>query len=370
MKIGISIFGLLIVAGLLSGCAAANSAPPLNAPAAAQPTQPPETQPLPAPSAIPEPVTLGNVCSHTGETAALQGMLRLPEAVTCSVGLAPNWCSASLYDPYSDKSIRVDLFVNEGPEIAPDHMAALPKQYVTTDFRVGTSEGGLVGHGSLVSLSGKIASARSGGAYGDMACKLSEVQKVMALQQLTAFGMEVQPANLVDAAAGGLVAAAALGKGLERIDLTLKSQVNYNLEVAIQAGTIFEALSGEVQNMVVRQDSLVVLRPQAEVTVEVDVACANMQKKEPGSDDAFKVAAALAGEDLQKLLKVPEFPFAPERVQQFSVWTITDNPTREFFVGFSTTRGISEGPTDEELIQMKDLFGKAGIDAGKYNALK
>jgi len=368
MKFILSIFSFLFIVCLLSGCAA-NPTPLVNSPADVQPTQPPAAATIPAPSATPEPVTLDNICSHTGETAALQGILRLPEAVTCSVGLAPNWCSARLYDPYTDKSIRVDLYVSDSPETTPDRMAALPKPYAYSNLKVGTDDGGLVGHGSLVSLSGKIAAARSGG-MNDVACKLSDVQKVMALPQLIPVGMEVQKAKLVDAVAGGLVAASARGKGLERIDLTVKSQVDYNLEVSIQAGTIFEALSGEIQNMVVRQGSLVVLRPQAEVTIEVEVACANMQKKEPGRSDAFKVGLFLAGEDLLKLLALPEFQFVPIRLRQFAVWTITDNPARDYYVGVSTTRGISEGPSAEEFAQMKDLFARAGIDTGEYNAFK
>ena len=232
-KIAFSICSVILIVLLLSGCAAATSTKPASArPQPAAPAaQPSETPTLTAPSATPEPVTLDNICSHTGETVALQGILRLPEAIACSLDLVPNWCSAQLYDPFTNKSIRVDLFVNEGLEAAPDRMAALPKAYMSTDFRVGTSEGGLVGQGSLVGLSGKIAAARSSASGGNVPCKLSDVQGVIALQQLTPVGMEVQQANLVDAVAGGLVTASAQGKGLERIDLTLKSQVDYNLEV-------------------------------------------------------------------------------------------------------------------------------------------
>ncbi len=361
---------LIWLALVLAGCKAITPAPPaLVRLTAAAPTLPTATVTVPAPSATPEPVTLDNICPHTGERAVLQGILRLPAAVTCSVGLSPGWCAAQLYDPFTDKAIRVDLTVSDGPQAAPDRMAALPKPYTATDFRLGTANGGLVGQGSLVSLAGKIAAARPGSAK-EVACKLGEVQQVIALSELTAVGVEVQKANLVEAVAGGLVAASGRGKGLEQLDLALKSQVDYNLEVSIPSGTLFEALSGEVQDMVVRQGTLAFLRPGAEVAIEAEVACASMQKKEPGSGDEFKAGPSLSSEDLLKLLALPEFQFLPVRLRQFAVWTITDNPLRDYYVGVSTTRGISEGPTVEEFDQVRDLLVKAGIDPGKYNAFK
>ncbi len=365
--------GLIWLALVLAGCKAISHTPPaLVEPTVAAPTLPAPLEPATtalAPSATPGPVTLDNICTNTGETAVLQGILRLPAAVTCSVGLAPGWCAALLYDPFTDKAIRVDLTVSDGPDPAPDHMAALPKPYTYTDFKLGTSNGGLVGHGSLVSLTGQIAAARPGSAK-EVACKLGEVQRVIALSELKPVGVEAQQVNLVEAVAGGLVAASGRGKGLEQVDLTLKSQVDTNLLVTIQAGTLLTALSGDVQDMVVRQAALAFLRPGSEVAIEVEVACASMPKKEPGSGDEFKVGQALAGEDLLKLLALPEFQFLPIRLRQFAVWTVTDNPRRDYYVGVSTSRGISEGPTVEEFEQVKDLLIKAGIDISQFNAFK
>ncbi len=365
------ICSLFILGLFLTGCEAVNRVPPApeKPSAVSVPTLPPATATVPAPSTVPPPVTLDNICQHVGETAALQGILRLPAAVTCSVGLAPNWCSAEVYDPYTNQSIRVDLYVSDGAQPAPDRMVALPKPHVITDLMVGTADGSLVGYGSLVGLSGRVAAARSSGA-ANVACKLSDVQQVTALTQLTPLGMEVQKASLLEAVSGGLAVARAWGKGLERVELTLKSQVIYNLEVTIPAGMIFEAISSEVQNMLVRQGTLAVLPPGAEVTIEVQVACANMQKKEPGGGDEFKVSPALAGEDLLKLLALPEFQFVPIRLRQFAVWTITDNPGRDYYVGVSTARGISEGPSGDEFDQVKNLLEKAGIEPGKYNAFR
>ncbi len=122
--------------------------------------------------------------------------------------------------------------------------------------------------------------------------------------------------------------------------------------------------------MVVRQSALAFLRPGAEVTIEVEAACASMQKKEPGSGDELRVVPALASEDLLKLLALPEFQFLSTRLRQFAVWTVTDNPRRDYYVGVSTMRGISEGPSAEEFDQVKDLLVKAGIDISQFNAYK
>ena len=363
---------LILFATIAAGCGPANPGSPSTAEATptALPSLQPATATLPAASAAPAPVTLDTICAHTGETAALQGILRLPEAVTCSVGLGEaSWCSALLYDPYTDRSIRVDLSVSDGSQAALDHMALLPRPYTHTDFKVGTADGGLVGHGSLVSLEGKVTAARSSGGRV-VACKLSEVRQVLALPELKPVGLEFQKASLVEAVAGGLAAAAAWGMGLERVELTLISTVDYNLEVTIQAGTMLEALSSEVQNMVVRQGVLAFLRPRAEVTIQLEAACASMQKKEPGSGDELRVGPALASEDLLKLLALPDFQFLPMRLRQFAVWTITDNPQREYYVGVSTSRGISEGPSGEEFDRVKELLVDSGIDPAKYSALR
>lgn len=112
--------------------------------------------------------------------------------------------------------------------------------------------------------------------------------------------------------------------------------------------------------------------PAGEVVVAgVDVACAQMHDDQPGEtgkSDAFSVRAALAKGDLAKLLKSQGFAEAGFRVQQFAVWTITNNPSRSGYVHL-TSFGIGSGPSAADLREIKAMFKDAGITTGAYRAL-
>lgn len=56
------------------------------------------------------------------------------------------------------------------------------------------------------------------------------------------------------------------------------------------------------------------------------------------------------------------------RVQQFAIWTITDNPTKDGYVGIGSF-GFGSGPGKTELARIKALFKAAGIPTTKYRAL-
>jgi hypothetical protein len=66
---------------------------------------------------------------------------------------------------------------------------------------------------------------------------------------------------------------------------------------------------------------------------------------------------------------LPDFSKQSFRVQQFAIWTITDNPTRKGYVGLGTFVSGS-GPSDAEMAKIKALFTAAGIDQKKYQALR
>lgn len=322
------------------------------------------------PTAIPEPVTINNICAHKGERSDIQGILRLPDSLSCTRNENPNWCTVQLYDPYFDKTLAVSLYVSPSG-LSPNQMASIPKNYGLADFKVQTGTGGLVGHGSLVSLSGKIGAAgQPAGGSNEVACALSDVQQVTALKQLSPVGIEVKKYDLADAINNGAVLASINGRGLGRLDLKLKPQVNFNLEINILPGTLFESLMGGVQNMIVRKGALAVLKPNVELSLELEVSCANMEKKQPTGGDMFKISKSPAARDLLKLVDLAEFPFSSNRVQQFAVWSITDNPPLGYFVGIDTASGIRGGPTAAEVVEIRRLFTAAGIDLAPYNVFK
>ena len=176
--------------------------------------------------------------------------------------------------------------------------------------------------------------------------------------------------KLVAAQNEGLIEVSAYGAdSLQSIKLDITSSSDDPLNVAILAGTIFGAQSASVQSMVVRVGKVVLVEPNETVmNIGLYAACANMRLSMPDEDDVLVVGAESAPEDLVKLLDLPDFHNEAFRVQQFAIWTITDNPTRGGYVGLGYF-GFGSGPDDEEMGKIRVLFEKAGIETDKYQAL-
>jgi len=125
--------------------------------------------------------------------------------------------------------------------------------------------------------------------------------------------------------------------------------------------------------MIVRQSTTVDLKPDEEKTLSIDAACINMKLRQPSGSDTFLVQENASG-DLSKLLALPGFGHEDGRVQQFAIWTITENPSMADYVdiiatytsqtGQQTTR--SGPPTDLEMQRIRQLLQNAGIDLSKY----
>jgi hypothetical protein len=180
----------------------------------------------------------------------------------------------------------------------------------------------------------------------------------------------VTSVELGQALAEALAQATITGQGLERIDLVLESLSTEPLEITVQAGTIFLAQTGGTQNMVVRRSQTVELPSQgSSKTLTLSAACASMELDAPGESDHFTVSPDPVPEDLIKLLNLPAFLEEPFRVQQFAIWTITDNPPRGGYVGLGYY-GVGSGPSDEEMQAIRALFQQAGIPTERYQALQ
>ena len=176
--------------------------------------------------------------------------------------------------------------------------------------------------------------------------------------------------ELIKAVNGGKVAVAGTGNGLQRLDLTLTSKADGPLVVVINQGTVFDPAVERTQSMVVITRRMVDLEAGASVPVQLDVACADMQKDTPARNDRFALHKGSLPKDLPKLTRLPEFGDEPFRVQQFAVWTITDNPAASGYIGLGTADGASSGPSRAELERIAELFRAAEIDTQPYRALK
>jgi hypothetical protein len=160
------------------------------------------------------------------------------------------------------------------------------------------------------------------------------------------------------------------GSGLTSITLQLQSTSTGPLNVLVLPGTIFEAQSADVQDMVVTEarEALLSSYGSSEM-LSVPAACANMHLDAPESSDTFTIRRAPTSEDLLKLLSVPGFIDGTLRVQQFAIWTITENPNcRANYRGLGTW-GFGSGPSEEEMERIETLFEKAEISTDKYPAL-
>ncbi len=176
--------------------------------------------------------------------------------------------------------------------------------------------------------------------------------------------------ELGEAEARGLVQVDVSGDGLTRIQIALESISTDPLEVTIIPGTIFEAQSAGTQNMVVRERRVALLSSRGSREIlTVLAACANMRLGVPDEKDKLTIRRTPTSEDLIKLLNLPDFHKEIFRVQQFAIWTITDNPSRNTYVGIGAF-GVGSGPNEEEIGRMRSLFEKAGIPIDKYQALR
>lgn len=180
----------------------------------------------------------------------------------------------------------------------------------------------------------------------------------------------INQVELAAAQAKGLVEVTAAGNDLAYLKLTLKSRSADPLEVVIPAGSLFEATSRSVQNMVVRTEQRIELAAaEQEVSLLIPVACANMERETPGGGDRFTLSRTSPGNDLMKLLRLADFQNQSFETQQFAIWTITNNPGPYEYVGIGTF-GAGSGPGDEDLRHIRSLFKQAGIDPGKYRAIR
>ena len=118
-------------------------------------------------------------------------------------------------------------------------------------------------------------------------------------------------------------------------------------------------------------ETVIELAANATEGTSLDVACVEMHQDQPSGDDTFRVLDDRPEQDLVRLLATTEFADADGRVQQFAVWTITNNPKRNGYVGLTSGFSVfGSGPDDEEIDAIRHLFDMADIDMGKYRALR
>ena len=176
------------------------------------------------------------------------------------------------------------------------------------------------------------------------------------------------PIELRSAVAAGQVVVSGRGISLQRLEITLASQVAQPLRLVIEPATVFRPAAAETQAMTILAPQVVTLAAMESRTLTVDVACASMHLDTPGSSDQFGLDTTPGPTALVALLAVPDFAGQTFRIRQFAIWTITDNPARSGYVGLGYF-GMGSGPSDAEIAVIKQLFVQAGLDPSAYVAL-
>jgi hypothetical protein len=159
------------------------------------------------------------------------------------------------------------------------------------------------------------------------------------------------------------------GDGLQAIDLTITPSIEDDMEIVVEPGTRFAPGAAGTQVMVVSEEARIEVRGGFEVDWELDVACGEMNDATPTADDGFTLVLEEPPQDLVNLLNAAAFLEESFRVQQFAIWTITDNPAPGAFMGLSSP-SASGGPSAGEITRIKVLFDAAGIPLGSYRATK
>jgi len=317
----------------------------------------------PTDAATPSPADFDTVCK-TDAVVVLEGFLSLPQPPTCRPSTLPEACVVALRDPLSARYLPVVMPLEPGMEAMsyPNTEALWPPLEL---FRFVDSA--FLQDGDMLAVSGmsrRIVPADD----HSTACEFVP-DFVWILEEFTLVDWDLPVATLEEALAGGWIKLAVAGDGLERITLEISPEVDFQFELEILPGTIFQSASSDVQNMVVRTGSRIHIRPNVRVEPSVEVSCANMEKRQPTSTDAFTVSEGEVPEDLLRLLQLPEFAKASFRIQQFAVWTITDNPAPDEYVSLTIAPGVAQAPNPDELEFIESLFIRAGIEASRYAAL-
>jgi hypothetical protein len=174
--------------------------------------------------------------------------------------------------------------------------------------------------------------------------------------------------EFADAVYRGILGVDVKGSSLTSISMSVTSSAAENLAVTIAPATLFEAQSRGVQSMISTGSQEFRISPGQKITKSVNVACAAMHLDTPTSGNSFAVSGQHSSE-MAALVGSSAFTRQPFRIQQFAVWTISDNPSRGGYTGLTGTGG-SGPPSDEEIARIRDLFTQAGLDPSQWRALR
>ena len=162
------------------------------------------------------------------------------------------------------------------------------------------------------------------------------------------------------------------GNDLNAVVLELELVGTEPLEVTIPAGLYLRSDSETYQNMIVTKAQTITVRAGSPAQARLAAACVNMHRSIPRKSQGFTLGWThpTMANKMARLLALPEFQQAGSSLQQYAIWTLTDNPSSTGYVR------IVRGPAvplfgNPELSQetkegIRQLFEKAGFALDNY----
>ena len=143
------------------------------------------------------------------------------------------------------------------------------------------------------------------------------------------------------------------------------------LRLALMPGTLLTPANADsrYQAVIVREKRVLQIPAKGlAVRFRIPVLALSMSRDIP-TGIALRPSNATADKAILALLAKPSFPQLRPAMQQYAVWTLTDNPAFDEFVGIYSGNGRVE-PNRQDVAALAQVFRDAGLDTTKYRVFE
>ncbi len=167
------------------------------------------------------------------------------------------------------------------------------------------------------------------------------------------------------------------GRSLDSISVRFECSTGRPVRVTFDPGTLFTPTTDGTSAMVILSHEVVLNYRNCLPGAVLRAAAVGMNgMRTPNRNDQFTLAPYNASEEVTRLVALEAILQASSRVQQYAVWTVTQNPTSQYrytrigqgSIGAPVT--VTSGPSDGELLQVRALLENAGFDPENYFVLR
>ena len=130
------------------------------------------------------------------------------------------------------------------------------------------------------------------------------------------------------------------------LQIKIKSTVNFSLEIEIKAGTYFKPQNANIQRMVVIKKTEINLKPKAEIELEIEVSCMDIEKDVPSKSSVDW--SINFSEDLKQLIKCIDSGIDEAKAMDKNIASMLEQ-SRQLIKQLAIWR--KEGATNEEFVE-------------------